>query len=272
MKCLIIAAIIPLCVSCQNVDNRHAEELKKYTYYIVGFRHESSVKYFRNGSGYFIKDNNQLFFVTAQHVLNGCEFVDTCKPIVKTPYPDTMQIYLTTEGKFNGRKITIDIRKIKDTSVCASIPYTPDLIAYKIDDPIPDTVYTINDFLPFTLPKKKSEIDIYGFPYLANIDKEGYYMESPASHLSFNKYEFYNYYPYKINACNVSKTIIDSMNYVVKTTNISYDSLRGYSGSPVFIRNRKNNKWAFIGTFVAKVEYDKYAITKPEYTLNILKH
>jgi hypothetical protein len=67
MKKLI--AIACLLISIHSVSQGNQDSLSKYSYQVFGF---TPPKYSFFGTGFFIKNKNSLYFITAKHVLTGC--------------------------------------------------------------------------------------------------------------------------------------------------------------------------------------------------------
>lgn len=242
------------------------DSLKKYSYYVYGYTIHSNLVYTYTGSAYFVRTDNKLFLITAQHVLNGCHSntEDTCKPPMKPRFfPDQMAIFLNIEGKLSYNSFVIDVSKIRNNSTCIWAPLGPDIVAYEIPGHIPDTIYSIEKFLHSKLPKKKKDVSMYGFPAYANKLSNGEDFVNNSTNLFIDNYTFYNWY--KFQDCN-KKDAIDSIDYLIRPfTKVVSDSLSGYSGSPVFIRKKK--KWFFLGTFASTVGNDKLLFVKSEFTL-----
>ncbi len=220
------------------------------------------------GSGYFVRDRNKLFFITAHHVLAGCRSSrDTCKlPVKASIYPDTMNIYLNFQGNMNFRYIRIDVKHIK-MEKCLSPPMEADIVACEVINTNNDTIYSVENFLATTLPKKKGVISIYGFPDYANRIAGGF-QQVNATHFVVDSFLLYNYYSFK--GCD-GMMWVDSVDYVLKTYKKRTDNLGGFSGSPVFIEDKKKKKWVFMGTATMVIDDQKLVFTKPEHTLRAIK-
>jgi len=242
------------------------DTLRKYSYFIIGFKNVGDDKLAPgSGTGYFLRKENDLFFITAKHVICPCDYKDTCKPSIKREqYPDLMEIYLSQKnGMFNYKSIPLYIKPYRDTCKCIWPPIHPDLISYKVSSSFTDTVYTLDKFLNMPLPDKKGSISIHGYP--ANeYTVQGSFREQNSSHLFIDNYKFFDNYKYK--NCEGSYSI-DKQDYIVSTNDIEIDKTFGYSGSPVFIFDRKIRQWVFIGTFTATVEDGKMQIIKPDFSI-----
>lgn len=222
-----------------------------------------------SGSGYFIRLNGELFFITAKHVFLGCDTKDTCqRQIKRAAFPDSMDIKLTTGGIINQNIIPISIKKFRDTANCPWVE--PDIIAYQVINTPTDTIYSVEKFLNKRMPNKKGVISIFGYPASAYIFPGGLYEEQNSSHIVIEKYNLYENYKYI--ACG-GKEDIDKQDYIVKTDSIKTTALGGYSGSPVFLLDKETMQWNFVGTFIGIVESDnKFRFLKPEYSILATKN
>lgn len=247
------------------------DSLRKYSYFIIGFKDVGGSKLAPgSGTGYFLRKESKLFFITAKHVICPCDYKDTCKPSIKRElYPDLMEIYLTNNnGMFNYSSFPVYIKLYRDTCKCIWPPIHPDLIAYEVPSLLTDSVYTLDKFINISLPEKKGSISIYGYPANEYII-QGSFKEQNSSHLFIDNYKLYNNYKYK----NCEGTYsIDKQDYIISTKDILIDKTFGYSGSPVFIFDKKNKQWIFMGTFTATVEDGKLQFIKPEFSIAAINH
>lgn len=276
MKILLLVLAIYM-FGCVNSDsrsissNKHllTDTLKKYSYWIEGQRPINKDQYITfAGSGYFVRENGRIFFVTGQHVLNGCHSSkDTCQPPIKDQLaPDSMRIHLQYQGEMNFKTLTIDVRKVKANYECVVPPLAADVIAYEVDNTVEDTIYSIEKFLPQSLPKEQGIVGMYGFPSYANYTGSEFHIVN-ATYLSTDSCVIYNYY--KFLGCGGAWQI-DSVNYVCKTFKMRTDNLDGFSGSPVFVEDLKNKRWVFAGTFTTVIDDQKLLFAKPEHTLEAI--
>lgn len=51
---------------------------------------------------------------------------------------------------------------------------------------------------------------------------------------------------------------------MVRHKDISYPDDGGYSGSPVFVKDKSNKKWVFLGTAIAVFDGHKLVVTKSQ--------
>lgn len=221
-----------------------------------------------SGTGYFIRKDSKLFFITAKHVFIGCDSKDTCqRQIKRTAFPDAMDIKLTTNGIINGNVIPISIKRYRDTANCPWME--ADIVAYQVMNTPTDTVYSLENLISSNAEFEKGSLSIYGYP-ASETQIGSMYIEKNSSHLFTDKYHFYENYKYK--ACG-GNYVIDKVDYIVKTEGVKTTDLGGYSGSPVFIYNKQTSKWLFMGTFVQVVEEDrKFLFLKPYHSAEATKN
>lgn len=261
-------------------QNNDYDSLKKYSYYIEGVSYVDNYlqTYERSeGSGFFIKFKSDTYYITAKHVLDGCNDY-----LVKEPYaPNRMSIRLHDEnGKLNNERIFIYTETVKDTSVCRLIELYPDIITYKIHNSNHYKIYTIENFSSFELPKIKGDIIIFGFPMIANheiIGNEQIYVEKPASELLIKNYEFYELHEFvtnlEISFSNRNIVNIDSSNYAINTNDIFIDErIKGFSGAPCFIKDLSTGNWLLLGIEVGiNPSFNNLYIIKSQFILDELR-
>lgn len=261
-------------------DKVPSDSLIKYSYFIMGVNYgdSSATQYLAQsqGSGFFIKYKSDTFFITAKHVLDGCD-----DNLVKHTYaPDRMSISLHDEnGKPTYQWLSVFTKTIKDTSVCRLFAMYPDIIGYKVNNVHKYKIYLIENFSNTGLPKKKGNIKIFGFPSMANHEMLGnmpIYVDKPASNLLIKKFNLYANNQFSINneiSFSNRKIIhIDYFNYAINTTDIIIDEkIKGYSGSPCFIKDLTTDKWVFFGIQVAiNPALNNLYIIKPKFILDQL--
>lgn len=244
------------------------DSLRKYSYHIYGVRVDSTVIQEAGGSGYFVRNNNKIFFVTANHVITGCEAKDTCQPSQKPKtFPSEMNIFLTNfDGTLSFKPIPVSVGYLQVILPCTDAGLLPDIASYELRSTPKETIYSIENFLDTPLPTDIGEISIYGYPSSATYTPYGKVLAS-STNLLLNDFSFFEFYNYK--ACG-GVMAIDSINYIVKPKDSIENNLFGFSGSPAFIKNKKDRQWHFIGTFVGSVENDKYMFVKPFFTNKVI--
>src|SRR5260221_7511580 len=94
----------------QYAEGYRPDTVMKYSYAVSGTytdpRNPMTVTHY-TGSGFFVRANEKIFFVTARHVISGCRE----KAGATKNFPDTMNIFLHDEnGNPLPAVIPIDIR------------------------------------------------------------------------------------------------------------------------------------------------------------------
>lgn len=243
----------------------NSDSLRKYTYFIMGFkidRSTDSILGMVEGSAFFLKKSEKMFFVTAKHVLHG--FNNYCQKLPNSP--DTLTILMHDK---NGKAIfsnplLIDIRKIKDTSTCEPCTTMPDYILYEVKDYKKYNIFSIENFKPFCLPKNTGDLVIYGFPSTNTHDTTtGKMIIRGASKLMTTRYSIGSEMDF-VDKDGTLKT--SSINYVVNTKDfIVGPNLKGFSGSPAFIMDKNSLSYKFIGIFAATEKIENSLVIVKSY-------
>jgi hypothetical protein len=155
------------------------DSLKKYSYYISGFVMKPNRVSIVTGTGFFIRNREVLFLVTAKHVLSGCN--DSL--LKDKDSPDTMIIWLKNDNMVSFKFIPINVSVIKDTSSCLPFFKSPDIIVLQVSDTnLIKNAHSVEKYIypPFM---KTNGIQIFGFPFTENM-KLGSYRYTPSSNLS----------------------------------------------------------------------------------------
>jgi len=248
----------------------NVDSLAKYSYLIFGYnvlKHTSegdSIN-FIIGTCFFVQDNDITFLVSAKHVLTGWN-TDSSKKTI--PYPDTLCIRLY-DSQGNIIFVPIRIKRIKDT-IKGGYGYSdPDVFVYKCEEVKNYKINSIKAFYNQNKDKYLRSISVYGYPFHESINHQ-------------NIEKFSNQKPIltegimisalsdKVLINRLNKTFLDTLNYHIKT-NVSV-SRQGYSGSPVFTKNKQNNQWLFYGIFsMEDKDYLGASIVKPNIVIQKIK-
>ena len=102
---LIILSCLPRLVWGQITDT---SSLDKYTYLLYGKTKSGCVV---QATGFLVKKNNQVYLVTACHVINGWHFESFEK---EDSYPDTLFLRVNINNSDSNTFVPIDISKIKN--------------------------------------------------------------------------------------------------------------------------------------------------------------
>ncbi len=221
------------------VKNNSVDALEKYSYKLAGFllpSQEDSIVSVISGTGFFIKKENQLFLITAKHVITGCE--NDAKPLV---HPSNITIW----SPINGIIGNLDISLIKDTSICLPFQDDPDVIAIKVNNEWRNSVNVVDEFI-MPVFKVVGNTEIFGYPASAMF-QSSYPRFVPPSNIHLSKKS----YQYVQMVDSASGKVVDSINYWIFSKDVIFDkSGQGYSGSPVFVEDIKTKKWRVAGVAV----------------------
>lgn len=199
-----------------------------------------------SGTGFFIRKANRLFLLTSKHVLSGCDKTD------KNPYyPNEMGMWVSNDSI--PKILRLNVKKIKDTSSCLPLTLSPDIIVVEIKDTITRNVYSVEKFI-CPRYKKINNAVIIGYPGIGGVMAGlGLEHRSPLKiKLEKNAYSLEGSYT------DATMTKRDSINYYIfsKTQDFK-DNLRGISGSPFFVQDRKSKKWRIAGIAVGNAVTNK---------------
>ena len=228
------------------------DSLRKYSYFVFAPINDSN---WHQGSGFFIRQNNKLYFISALHVFSGRQSESEIIP----NYPDTLYVRLIT----NKRAIyylKLDISFIKKKK---NVPHylEADAYAYLIDqDTIPKnvTVYSIDHFIEKNIAcNEPKETIICGYPNLHINDAFAVLKGLP----QVSKNIIVQSYCDRLYYSNTNS--YDSIEYSVWTDR----DMGGYSGSPVYLLYR--NKIIFGGLLSSGTISEKHCeIVRPQYVLD----
>jgi hypothetical protein len=241
---LITVLLLPVRLLAQLTGD--TDTLKKYSYKLQGFStgQYNGLTMVRRWSGtvFFIRSVNQLYLVTAKHVLSGCDNSDSVK--LKN-FPDEMLVEVSRDKHFN-KLLKINSAIIRDTSACLSTKLYPDVIAVKIDDTIADQVYSIEGLI-HPLYKRVTNSLVIGYPGYANRPiGDLSYFDPHAIALLDGRYFLSAGY------VDTTRTTLDKIHFWIYPKDIDTgDSLGGYSGSPFYVQDQRSKKWRIAGVFAS---------------------
>lgn len=234
----------------KNVNSQsNSDSLSKYSYSIMGFSSKGNFGVPYSGTAFFIRNGSSVFLITAKHVLSGCDDGNRKMPF----FPDVMNVMVLDRNDSSGGVINVNIEKIKDSIVCHESFLDSDFIALKII--VHDTILKkINSVENLIMPpfEEVEKIAMFGFPLNS--------IRNPSVQFGFWMPSFFE--------LNGVETIIsgaftdtvsnrtDSTNYYFYNQVAKIDSsLKGFSGSPVFVKDRSSDRWRITGLF-AKFGYN----------------
>lgn len=219
------------------------DSFKKYSYSILGFSGKGNFGIPSGGTGFFIRDRSKLFLVTAKHVFSGCD--DSAK---KSPfYPDIMNVMLHDNIGNPTIVINVNIEKIKDTTPCVRKLNDTDIIVVPInvEDSIGKTIFSVEKFLapPFRVIEKILMVGFPGIGYARQPVEFGFWKPSLFK-MNGNETKIFTHTTY------TDPIMIDSINLFMYNQTIEIDStLKGFSGSPIFVKDSSSKKWRIAGLF-----------------------
>lgn len=229
--------------------------LYKYTYLLYGKTRSGRVV---QASGFLVKKNNQVYLVTACHVINGWHFESFEK---EDSYPDTLFLRVNIKNTDSSLFIPIDISKIKNIK---SQPDWPDVYFYRLTlNPILE-LYTIDALIVKNEPAASSpeHVLVYGFqPGELDFERSGFLKLKPQKTVT--------HFPDKdAYACS-------PMAYEVSYSGNTLGP--GNSGSPVFFlsetlaNGKKTLKVLFGGLlFAGNPSLHRASVIRPEVIKNLL--
>ncbi len=242
MKIVAFVWVYLLASSCASQDkNINTDSLKKYSYFANGYYKGA---WSGSGSGFFIKKQNRLFFVTNYHVYSGYDAISKHY----TPADAlSIRVISTTDSLF----VTIPVNR--DSSIESKINSLnrADLIVLEIDKElykIPSTIKTfdLTQFVNTSGSKKvPNNIFIYGYPS----DRVTYNKSSqflvPLGEAIYEKYKEADSLTYK-KIQRSSLSVINEL-FTQKYCELNFillgaTSRGGMSGSPVFGEFKKKGK------------------------------
>jgi len=233
------------------------DSLRKYSYSLLGFSNSPNADF---GTCFFVKQNDNLFLVTAKHTLYNCDTV------AKKEYPAFKYGVVFIPDPFN----TIQFSVPQTIDTCFGIERDTDLLVLKVDKRLFKDVNTVEKFIlpPF---KKLGDLEIFG---------QG--MQIDSSYVGFDK-QHHIYLPRNTFKVFTSMPIfnnqyIDSIHYIIDIEKLRIDNwLKGFSGSPAFLQDDETKKWRLCGVLVqglipaSKERNGAILVVKPEYIFKSIK-
>jgi len=174
LACLLLMELIPLSIFCQTSRNDPAAEkhsyhtLAKYTYLVWGLKKNerlSRMDPVTFSSGFFIRSNDRLFFVSAYHVFTGCAILWGA---VRPDRADSLEIwYMDTTKHYKSQRLSVEGYKKKPCpkDVIADVD-TMDVSAYFKDGKIYSIEHMIPDYYhDYRFPSTGDRLVGYGFAH-----------------------------------------------------------------------------------------------------------
>jgi len=233
------------------------DSLKKYSYF---FYAKISPSHWEQGSGFFIRKNNKLYFISDLHSFTG-QTID----LKKIPnYPDTLGIRLNDPEK-KCEVYKIPIAEIKRNTKDIPFYLRADAWAYPIDTatiPKDVTIYSVENLIDTNFNYHEvHEAITCGYPNLHSSDT----LVAMKAHPVLTKQTIYGDYCKKMYFSNYKS--YDTIDYSVT----AYTDYGGYSGSPVYLLYK--NKIIFGGLLSSGSLPQKAAmVVRPQYVLDKIPH
>ncbi|MBN8720074.1 MAG: hypothetical protein J0H85_11555 [Sediminibacterium magnilacihabitans] len=236
MKTIVIFLFALFAISAALSQN---DSLKKFSYPLLGFSTDSSKFSPAGGTCFFIRNNGKIYLITARHVITGCGIATN-----RNEYPEQFTVINNINGVPSF--ISVNVKGAKDLFPCPdTLLNDPDIFAMEV---IGETTSRLNSVEQFIKPpfRQTDCIDMYGFP---GVDYFKYPEAFVVPEVAHQHIERENTIIYDRNADSTQQTV-DSSNYIVVNKNLNIaTTLKGFSGSPVFLKELNSNKIRLLGVF-----------------------
>lgn len=236
-------------INC-SYGQQNYDSLRKYSYCIRGYTIEKNGVIPTGGTCFFIKRNDKLFLITAYHVICGTDDNDNK---IKN-YPKELTVFtFDSVGNLSDYFFSISIKSILDTCRAINSFVEPDIIAIEINNN--NRLRTVEKFIkpPFQQP---GQVIMFGFPGLGDLTHPSGWGIIGASNLNIDNRD-----SQIITHTKYEDGTLDSINYYINTENkndtfFSKGWYKGYSGSPVFIKDKVTKTWRLGGVFAFSLKKD----------------
>ncbi len=203
----------------------------------MGFTIEGDSAFPSGGSFFFIREREKMYLITAKHVVCGCK-----GGIGEEKEEIASQMFVFYRDSMAS--ISVDITKIIDTCHCPLIE--PDIIAIEIKGSQVNKFHSVEKFIlpPFS---KTDNIEIFGYPkYDYGKYNNNLIMPRP-SHIHIDKKNTTFFIRSFKNSDKLDSSFVGIQN---KGLSLG-DSLHGFSGAPVFIKELHSSRIRLMGVFSA---------------------
>jgi len=224
-------ALLALLVSFNSYSQFNQDSLSKYCYSIFGYTPPSHSFF---GSGFFIRRNNSLYFVSAKHVVTGCIYGAYLKH-----FPKEMNIVIDSPKTLINARVEL----IAKRDPCSVSFKDSDFVVTKVSSRFMKYVHSVEAFI---LPPFDSlqEADIYGFPHYRELKRRKMDIFEPPYKMNL---------PHQISSLFVNesseKIDLTSCFFEVGSFMSDYDSLGGFSGAPIFVKDAFSPRVRILGIF-----------------------
>ncbi|PWT96806.1 MAG: hypothetical protein C5B52_14875 [Bacteroidetes bacterium] len=240
-KLLLAFLLFPFTLFAQKPKRTALDSLSDYSYFLFGvkggyFNKKSGTEAeFYFGTGFFVKQDQKVFLVSAKHVLTPCNIVDSSRD---DDFPDSL--YVRIKSRKTKRYMLYPIRIKMDSVQCRPYYQEADAYAYEIKNPSKYFINSVEKFVVDDVADSSIESEAYtcGYPNVVSLNFEELMKNKP----KISKIKLAS----KLNMVLVlGDGIYDTINYFA---NLDSGVLRsGNSGSPVFFQDKKDGKFIFGG-------------------------
>ncbi len=230
---------------------RESDVLEKYSYIIKGYTNNGKPLV---STGSFIKKNNLLYLLTANHVICGCG-----NSFIKESNFNP-NLYINIVG--TDRPLIINTKAVRDSCDCHDIDFS----IQQVDSYFTPYVNSIEKtFSENSLYDDNKDFAMYGYHPTKSDDT------IPDVSGILIPYEDYNILK---TPGEDGKVIPYIASIAVNKGVAEYQKFGGYSGSPAFIKDANTNSWKFKGVFFSVKETpttSRFYLIKADTILNRLK-
>jgi len=225
MKIIITVMFIISFAACYGQND--FDSLKKYTYPILAI---DGATVDGGGSCFFVRRDKKIYLVTAKHILAGC-INDSTK---KTRFVDKHRVYL---GSYSNA-IEINTSSSPRILPCDGIDLVICILA---DTSMSKLIYSVEKYL---LPDFTDfeAIAISGFPGSGfNKNRFTHFPGASLIRIQDKDFEILNF----PNAKGDYDRYVFGIDW--KKPSLDVASIKGYSGAPIFLQNKRTLKWKIAG-------------------------
>ena len=253
---LLVCLTIPFLKSYSQNIIITADSLSKYAYTMLGLTGTPSTKF---GTCFFVRSNDDLFLVTAKHILYKCDSLS------KKTIPVFKSIVVSVSL---NPAIQINFTAPQRNDTCLAIGRDTDLVVIKIKSQWNSIINSVEKFMipPF---KELGDIEIFG-QGLRIVSNSAYFENPHHIHLTRNEFTIYHDTP------GSDLSYLDTVHYFIQTSKVG-NATRGFSGSPVFLQDNISKNWRICGVLNGVISslfqfwIGGFVAVKPEYIMKYIK-
>lgn len=271
---LLLFCIILSFVSSKGQQKVFQDSLAQFSYLLYGstvLNKENQVTKVqgRQATGFFIKKNKRIYFVTAKHaVTNYLTESEKTKE-----FPERYNVYSHYSDQFDF--IPLPPVWITAKSRNKGGLNGPDIFVHEVTDKLsgfPISIVDLGNNDADLIPTKKEygEIRFFGFPENMNWIEKDLIQISPPYLFTTKNFTIAENFLNQIG----NEIGIDSLRYEVQIKDLKVNAgLAGFSGAPVFIKNGQTNKWEFLGVLVGinEIKNSIYVVNRDKILSQIIE-